>query len=92
MRYYPSEKKLRPLKMETADQTDNVLKKAPHTAKVISSDNWEHAYTRNQAAFPLPYVSERKFWPSVERVNDSHGDRSLICSCPPIEAYEHQEA
>ena len=74
-----------------ADKTDNVLKNSPHTANVITSDNWDHPYTRNQAAFPLPYVAERKFWPSVERVNDSHGDRSLICSCPPIEAYEHQD-
>jgi glycine dehydrogenase len=73
-----------------ADQNNNVLKNAPHTARVISSDNWDRPYTRNQAAFPLPYVSERKFWPSVERVNDSHGDRSLICACPPIEAYEQE--
>lgn len=75
-----------------ADQKDNVLKNAPHTSRVITSDHWDHAYTRQQAAFPLPYVAERKFWPSVERVNDSHGDRSLICSCPPIEAYEQEEA
>jgi glycine dehydrogenase len=75
-----------------ADKTDNLLKNAPHTARVISSEKWDHPYTRDQAAFPLPYVSEHKFWPSVERVNDSYGDRSLICACPPIEAYEQQEA
>ena len=73
-----------------ADQKNNVLKNAPHTARVISSDDWDRPYTRNQAAFPLPYVSDRKFWPAVERVNDSYGDRSLICSCPPIEAYEEE--
>ncbi len=73
-----------------ADQKNNVLKNSPHTARVISSDDWDRPYTRNQAAFPLPYVSERKFWPAVERVNDSYGDRSLICSCPPIEAYEEE--
>lgn len=75
-----------------ADKTDNLLKNAPHTARVISSEKWDHPYTRDQAAFPLPYVSKHKFWPSVERVNDSYGDRSLICACPPIEAYEQQEA
>ncbi|HLT42412.1 MAG TPA: aminomethyl-transferring glycine dehydrogenase subunit GcvPB, partial [Sphingobacteriaceae bacterium] len=70
-----------------ADKLNNVLKNAPHTARAISSDKWERPYTREQAAFPLPYIADRKFWPSVERVNDSHGDRSLICSCPPIEDY-----
>lgn len=75
-----------------ADKENNVLKNAPHTAKAITSDQWNRPYSREQAAFPLPFVSERKFWPSVERVNDSHGDRSLICACPPIEAYEHSES
>lgn len=75
-----------------ADATDNVLKNSPHTVKVITADEWSHSYSRQQAAFPLPYVTERKFWPSVERVNDSHGDRTLICSCPPIEAYAEEEA
>jgi len=71
----------------TFDKTDNPLKNAPHTVSVITADNWEHAYSRQTAAFPLPYVLERKFWPSVGRVNDSHGDRSLICACPPVESY-----
>jgi glycine dehydrogenase len=70
------------------DSLNNPLKNAPHTAAVISSDIWEKPYTRNKAAFPLPYVFEHKFWPSVGRVNDTHGDRTLICSCPPLEAYE----
>ena len=71
----------------TLDKVDNPLKNAPHTVSVITANEWEHAYSRQTAAFPLPYVLERKFWPSVGRVNDSHGDRSLICACPPIESY-----
>jgi glycine dehydrogenase len=71
----------------TFDKADNPLKNAPHTVSVITADGWEHAYSRQTAAFPLPYVLERKFWPSVGRVNDSHGDRSLICACPPVESY-----
>lgn len=71
----------------TLDKTDNPLKNAPHTVSVITANEWDHAYSRQTAAFPLPYVLERKFWPSVGRVNDSHGDRALICACPPIESY-----
>ncbi|MBB6238529.1 glycine dehydrogenase [Pedobacter sp. AK013] len=71
----------------TLDKTDNPLKNAPHTVSVITANEWDHAYSRQTAAFPLPYVLERKFWPSVGRVNDSHGDRSLICACPPVESY-----
>jgi glycine dehydrogenase len=71
----------------TFDKTDNPLKNAPHTVSVITANEWDHAYSRQTAAFPLPYVLERKFWPSVGRVNDSHGDRSLICACPPVESY-----
>lgn len=70
------------------DKVDNPLKNAPHTAAVVTANNWEHPYTRQQAAFPLPYVAAYKFWPSVGRVNDTHGDRTLICSCPPLESYE----
>ncbi len=72
---------------ENADKNDNVLKNAPHTAFVISQDEWAHTYSREKAVFPLPYVAEKKFWPSVGRVNDTYGDRTLICSCPPIEEY-----
>lgn len=71
----------------TADKEDNVLKNAPHTAMEISSDNWKHKYSREKAAFPLPSVIAKKFWPSVARVNNTHGDRNLICACLPIEAY-----
>jgi len=69
------------------DKLDNALKNAPHTQHVICSDEWNHAYTRQHAAFPLPYVSQNKFWPSVSRVNNTYGDRNLICACEPIESY-----
>jgi glycine dehydrogenase len=70
------------------DKVNNPLKNAPHTAAVITGNEWDKPYTRQKAAFPLPYVAERKFWPSVGRVNDTFGDRTLICTCPPIEEYE----
>jgi len=70
------------------DKINNPLKNAPHTSAIVTGSAWEKPYTRELAAFPLPYVSENKFWPSVGRVNDTYGDRTFICSCPPIEAYE----
>jgi glycine dehydrogenase len=70
-----------------ADKTDNVLKNAPHTQFVAIADEWSHPYSRQQAVFPLPWVRDRKFWPSIGRVNNSQGDRVLICACPPIEEY-----
>ncbi len=70
-----------------ADQKENVLKHAPHTAAVVTADDWNRSYSRQTAAYPLPYLKEHKFWPSVGRVNDSQGDRTLICSCPSIEEY-----
>ncbi|MDC6387256.1 aminomethyl-transferring glycine dehydrogenase [Maribacter sp. PR1] len=69
------------------DEPNNVLKNAPHTLEMVTSDIWDFSYSRQQAAFPLPYVSENKFWPSVRRVDDAYGDRNLICTCAPIEAY-----
>ncbi|WP_017257537.1 aminomethyl-transferring glycine dehydrogenase [Pedobacter arcticus] len=71
-----------------SDKIDNPLKNAPHTVAVITDNDWDKPYTRQKAAFPLPYVALNKFWPSVGRVNDTYGDRTLICSCPPIEEYE----
>jgi glycine dehydrogenase len=70
-----------------ADATDNVLKNAPHTAEEVTSDRWAHPYSREQAAYPLPYLRDAKFWPSVARIDNPYGDRNLICACPPIEAY-----
>jgi glycine dehydrogenase len=66
---------------------DSVLKNAPHTQAMITADNWPYSYTRQEAAFPLNYVSENKFWPPVRRVDDAYGDRHLVCSCNPIEDY-----
>jgi glycine dehydrogenase len=71
----------------TADDKNNVLKNAPHTLAMITTDNWVLPYTREKAAFPLDYLHENKFWPGVRRVDDAYGDRNLICSCAPIEAY-----
>jgi glycine dehydrogenase len=70
-----------------ADAKDNVLKNAPHTAEEVTSDTWSHPYTRQEAAYPLPYVKAGKFWPAVARIDNPYGDRNLICACPPIEAY-----
>lgn len=70
-----------------AHATDNVLKNAPHTAEEIAGDEWNHPYSRKQAVFPLPWVAENKYWPSVKRVDDAFGDRNLVCSCAPIESY-----
>jgi len=66
---------------------ESVLRNAPHPADVVVSDSWERKYTRNKAAFPLPWVKENKFWPSVSRINDGYGDRNLVCSCEPVETY-----
>jgi len=71
----------------TAHPKDNVLKNAPHTAAAVSSDDWTHPYSREQAAFPLPFVRANKFWPPVGRIDNPYGDRNLICICPPIEEY-----
>jgi glycine dehydrogenase len=70
-----------------ADPDDNVLKNAPHTASAIASTDWTHPYSREQAVFPLPFVRERKFWPSVGRIDNPFGDRNLFCTCPPMEQY-----
>ncbi|MGE3956305.1 MAG: aminomethyl-transferring glycine dehydrogenase [Vicinamibacterales bacterium] len=70
-----------------ADPKDNVLKHAPHTAAAVSADEWPHTYSRHQAAYPLPFVRARKFWPSVGRIDNPYGDRNLICACPPIEEF-----
>ena len=69
------------------DEHDNPLKNAPHTAHAATGDNWPHAYSRERAVYPLPYVRINKFWPAVGRVNNSYGDRNVVCTCPPIEAY-----
>jgi glycine dehydrogenase len=69
------------------DEPNNVLKNAPHTLNMLTADTWILPYTREKAAYPLEYVMENKFWPSVRRVDETYGDRNLVCSCAPIEAY-----
>ena len=71
----------------STDNVNNVLKNAPHTLAMLTADTWVYPYTREQAAYPLDYIHDNKFWPSVRRVDDAYGDRNLICSCAPIEAY-----
>jgi len=75
-----------------ADKENNVLKHAPHTAAVITADEWTRPYSRQKAAFPLSFVKEGKFWPSVSRVDNAYGDRNLVCSCLPMEEYIKNEA
>ncbi len=75
-----------------SDKTDNPLKNAPHTQVVITANEWNRSYSRQQAAYPLEYVKANKFWPSVSRVNNTYGDRNLICTCEPVSSYAEQEA
>jgi glycine dehydrogenase len=70
------------------DRQNNLLKNAPHTARQIASDKWDHPYSREQAAFPAPWTREHKFWPAVARIDNVYGDRNLFCSCPPVEAFQ----
>lgn len=75
-----------------ADKLNNPLKNAPHTQAVVCADEWTRPYSRQEAAFPLYYVTLNKFWPSVARVNNTHGDRNLICTCEPVSSYAEAEA
>jgi glycine dehydrogenase len=70
------------------DRKNNPLKNAPHTAEMVTSTEWPFSYSREQAAYPLPYLRQKKFWPSVARIDNVFGDRNLICSCAPIESYQ----
>ena len=76
------------IKDGNSDASDNVLKNAPHPEKTITTDNWEHSYSRKKAAFPLDWIAENKFWIKVGRINDAFGDRNLMCSCRNIEDYQ----
>jgi glycine dehydrogenase len=75
----------------TADKTNNVLKQAPHTQMVVMANEWTMPYSRTEAAFPLGYVKENKFWPSISRINNTYGDRNLVCTCEPVESYAEAE-
>lgn len=79
---------IRAVEQGLSDKQNNVLKNAPHTQQVITADEWTRPYSRQQAAFPLEYVKANKFWPSVSRINNTFGDRNLICTCEPASAYE----
>lgn len=73
------------------DKENNVLHHAPHTAKLVTSDSWDRPYAREKAAYPLAWIVENKFWPTVGRVDDGHGDRNLMCTCEPIDSYRNRE-
>ncbi|HEX6549081.1 MAG TPA: aminomethyl-transferring glycine dehydrogenase, partial [Gammaproteobacteria bacterium] len=79
---------IRAVENGTLDREDNPLKSAPHTAEMVASDSWAHAYKREQAAFPVASLRRQKYWPPVARADNAYGDRNLICSCPPLSDYE----
>ncbi len=81
---------IRAIEEGRADKTDNALKNAPHTQQVICAGEWKHSYSRTEAAFPLSYVKDNKFWPCVARVNNTFGDRNLICTCEPVSFYAEE--
>jgi len=78
---------IKEIKEGEADKEDNVLHNSPHTVKVLTANEWDHKYDRQKAAFPLQWVVENKFWPSVGRIDDGYGDRNLVCICDPIDSY-----
>lgn len=80
-------KEISDIEQGIADQHDNLLKNSPHTAKVVMADEWKHGYSRESAAFPVGWVAENKFWPSVGRINNAYGDRNLVCTCEPMDSY-----
>jgi glycine dehydrogenase len=80
-------KEIMEIKEGKADKVDNVLHNAPHTVRVVTADEWTHPYDRQKAAFPLKWVVENKFWPSIGRIDDGYGDRNLVCTCDPIDSY-----
>ncbi|MFN5334418.1 MAG: aminomethyl-transferring glycine dehydrogenase [Bacteroidota bacterium] len=78
---------IRAIENGSSDKQDNPLKNAPHTQQMVIAEEWKHAYSRQEAAYPLYYTSQNKFWPSVARVNNTQGDRNLICTCEPVSSY-----
>jgi len=82
---------IREIEEGRADRQQNVLKRAPHTLEQVVSSGWDRPYTREQAAFPAPWTRLHKFWPSVARVDSAFGDRTLVCSCPPTDAYADEQ-
>lgn len=78
---------VREVELGILDPERNPLKEAPHTPRLVTSDEWDLPYSRERAAFPAPWLRDHKFWPSVRRVDNAYGDRNLVCACPPLEAY-----
>jgi glycine dehydrogenase len=78
---------IRAIEEGRADREDNPLKHAPHTAEELTASEWSHPYSRQEAAYPAPWLRVHKYWPPVSRVDNAYGDRNLVCSCPPMEAY-----
>jgi glycine dehydrogenase len=81
-------KEMQDIENGNLDKIDNPLKNAPHTSLTVTSDSWDHKYSREQAAFPVPSLKKNKFWPSVSRINNTYGDRNIFCTCPPSEEYK----
>ena len=80
------------IELGISDADDNALKHAPHTAAVVTAEDWPHRYSRAQAAFPAPWTRAHKFWPTVGRVDNAYGDRNLVCACPPVAEYATEAA
>ena len=80
-------KEIKDIEAKKLDELDNPLKNAPHTAKMVISDKWDHLYSRELAAYPLAYLREHKYWPVVGRVDNVYGDRNLVCACLPLDSY-----
>lgn len=83
---------IREIEEGKADRVENVLKNAPHTATMVLTGEWTMPYSREKAVFPIAYVKEGKFWPTVRRIDSAYGDRNLVCSCIPVEEYATKEA
>jgi glycine dehydrogenase len=81
---------IREVELGLADAQDNVLKNAPHTLAEVTADEWSHSYSRQKAAYPLATSQQAKFWPSVARVNNTYGDRNVVCTCPPLSVYAEE--
>ncbi len=84
-------REIRDVEEGNADRENNVLKRAPHTAAVVTADDWDRPYSRQRAAYPLPFLHNAKFWPAISRIDNAYGDRNLVCSCLPIEEYNQQQ-
>ena len=83
---------IREIENGKAEKGNNVLNNAPHTQQITVADEWSMPYSRQKAAYPLPYVAQSKFWPTVSRIDSAYGDRNLMCSCIPVEEYAEEEA